>query len=101
MRLHQKENKIFRKAIVDAGFEESDFLFSKKSGWLSITYLKDKSYLFKYHRKDETILNDQLQWEKKTSYLCKEGKLTDVFASLEEVGKKFQSFLTKLTLDDN
>ncbi|UTW63172.1 hypothetical protein KFE98_03175 [bacterium SCSIO 12741] len=75
MRVLQKESKDLKQLIREAGFEEGDFEWIKRRGKLHLVHSKSKSSKA-YFRRNETRLNDQLQWEKVVLYfLWENGKL--------------------------
>ena len=53
--------------IEAAKLDVADFSFSKKGGVVSVK-AKGHDQVFTFHRKKETVLDENNQWVKKTSY---------------------------------
>lgn len=67
MRFYVAEHKELIQEIESAGFEKERFSFSKKGGVVFIT-ADGCDRPFSFHRKKETILDQNNQWVKKTTY---------------------------------
>ncbi len=73
MRFRTKEFRSFVAAIEKATQKQSDFDFVKKRGWLNITH-KESKKTFRYHRKKETILDENVKWKDSYEFWIKVGE---------------------------
>jgi len=95
MRLHKSESKLFIEAIEKQGFNKDSFQFSKKRGWLNISQLNSNN-IFKFHRKQETILDENLQWKKSVNYFIIIDAVKSEINDLEAVKLAFLKWLSSL-----
>lgn len=67
MRFLIAEHKAMTAEICKTDLRKDRFSFSKKGGVLFVRY-KGHNQAFTFHRKKETVLNDENLWEKKVTY---------------------------------
>ena len=85
----------FVESISKAGFNEKDFSFTKKRGVVQVVH-NESSNNFKFFRKTETILNDEKQWKKTSSYKFGISEAQKFSEKFEEVLVAFEKWLKTL-----
>ncbi|MBN4071430.1 hypothetical protein JYT72_02850 [Crocinitomix catalasitica] len=91
MKFLKSEYDSVKNLIDEKGHDYSEFSFVKKRGTLNIIWAQ-KEEPFKFYRKKETVINENMQFEEKLTYFLGAQKEIAV-DSWEEVLVRFSKYL--------
>ncbi len=93
MKFLPNEYQDFCTSIEKSAYAKPEFSFVKKRGWLTVSR---KQQTFRFHRKKEQILNNQLQWEERLSYRCEGEGVKSEGLQWQQVLAAFEQWLGTL-----
>ncbi len=96
MRFLIREHQSIRSAIESKGLPYRDFSFIKKHGRLNIRFRKEEP-VFTFFRKTQTLLDEQNQWVKKTTYHLQLTEPEGPYDDWQEVLTRFKAWLAMVS----
>ena len=92
MRFLQSEHDAFKALIDSSSFDYASFTFHKKKGWLRISQ-PSKVSTFRFHRKEESSLDNNGKWIDTKSYFIEVNKEKKEVQVFDEVIVEFKTWL--------